>query len=136
MIDRDMTDRHMTDRETAAELTALARHLLKHGNADDAVILLDSALALQPDDLAIAGLQCEAAHAVGRDVEASERLALLIDASPAGARADLELLHAKVLLALGRRDLAAAVYRRARPMADDEIGLFNADVSHSEDPAP
>jgi tetratricopeptide (TPR) repeat protein len=118
----------MTERETADELTSLARHLLRHGNPEDAVVLLDSALVLQPNDADIAALQAEAAHKVGRDDEAHTRIRDIVGRVAPGVRASLELLDAKVLLALGRRDEAQAAYRRAMP----ETELFGDVVAEDE----
>jgi tetratricopeptide (TPR) repeat protein len=135
----------MTDHETAGELMSLARHLLRHGNAEDAIVLLDSALALMPDDLAIATLQAEAAHKVGRNEEAHTRIRDIVDRVAPDTRAPLELLDAKILLALGRRDEAQAAYRRALPDVDLFGRLETTDATaepsnepamiHGEDPA-
>jgi predicted Zn-dependent protease len=103
----------MTDVEVAENLMLIARQLLLHGNAADALALLDSAVALSPDDTATVALQCEAAHRAGRNDEAHERLAALLAVAPRGSRTALSKLDARVLLALGRRTEAEDLYRRA-----------------------
>jgi predicted Zn-dependent protease len=103
----------MTEHETAEQLTLIARQLLLHGNAADALPLLDSAVALAPDDTAIIALQCEAAHHAGRNDQAHERLTALLSIVTPESRAALRKLDARVLLALGRRAEAEDVYRRA-----------------------
>jgi predicted Zn-dependent protease len=103
----------MTDEETAAHLSAIARHLLLHGNAEDALSLLDSAVVLAPDDATIVSLQCEAAHRAGRNDQAHERLTALMQTLPRESRVALSDLDARVLLALGRDEEAAVAYQRA-----------------------
>jgi tetratricopeptide (TPR) repeat protein len=103
----------MTDAEIAEHLALIARQLLLHGNAEDALALLDSAVALSPEDTATIALQCEAAHRAGRHDEAHERLTALLTIAPQGSRTALSKLDARVLLALGRRIEAEDLYRRA-----------------------
>jgi hypothetical protein len=114
----------MTEQKAAEHLTLLARHLLMAGNAADALALLDSAVAMWPDDADTIALQCEAAHHVGRNDEAHERLtALLASASPE-RRQVLARLDARVLLALGREREATELYERTLPAS---AGPFDPD---------
>jgi predicted Zn-dependent protease len=123
----------MTDEETATDLAAIARHLLLHGNADDALSLLDSAVVLAPHDAAIVALQCEAAHRAGRNDQAHERLAALIPTLPRDKRTALGDLDARVLLALGRDAEAAVAYKRAHPEPSAVfIGADDADSDRSD----
>lgn len=103
----------MTDEDAAQNLTLIARQLLLHGNAEDALVLLDSAVALAPDDAVTVALQCEAAHRAGRNDEAHERLEALLETAKPETRLALSKLDARVLLALGRRIEAEDLYRRA-----------------------
>jgi Flp pilus assembly protein TadD len=105
----------MTDEDTAVQLSSIARQLLMHGNAEDALALLDSAVVLAPDDAAIVALQCEAAHRAGRNDQAHERLTALLPTLPRDKQTALSDLDARVLLALGRDEEAAMAYQRAHP---------------------
>ncbi len=105
----------MTEAETVAQLADIARALLKHGNARDAMTLLASAAALGPDDGVVAALECEAAHRAGFDEIALAKIVALLPRVSSDRARSLRRLEATVLLALGRRAEAEAIYQADQP---------------------
>jgi predicted Zn-dependent protease len=112
----------MTDHETAKHLAAIALQMLRHGQAEDALALLNSAAELAPDDRATIALQCEAAHRAGQHAQAHARLAVLLPLVPEAELRALRTLDAMALLALGRRAEAQSVYRAGEPTAVTDTG--------------
>jgi len=98
----------MSDEEAARALLATARHFLKFGNCEAALVLLDAATALGLKEPAVDALRSEALLRSGEPNEAIEAAERALNGPPRPWHARLRLLHVAMLKAAGRLSEARA----------------------------